>query len=280
VEETSGQGQGLPEAQQEAAEASAFITQDNIPVYEGRTYVPVNGGVPGFTEDDLTTEPFEIYGELDSLGRCTAAYANICEDLMPTQERGSIRDVKPSGWHSVRYDDVIPNGYLFSRSHLIAFQLAGENANPKNLITGTYYMNAVAMLPFEEVVGDYVRETGNHVLYRVTPVFEGDDLLARGIQMEAMSVEDKGRDICFNIFVFNIQPGISLDYATGESFAGGATAARQPQVTYYLNHSSRVFHMPSCEGAAKMKQANRLEFTGGRADAVFLGYDPCPYCHP
>ena len=165
----------------------------------------------------MTTEPFETYSELDRLGRCGTAYANICLEIMPTDFRGEIGQVKPSGWQTVKYD-CVDGGYLYNRCHLIGYQLAGENANKQNLITGTRYMNVTGMLPFENMVDDYVEETQNHVLYRVTPIFEGKNLVASGIQMEAFSVEDDGEGVCFNVFVYNVQPGVTIDYATGDSW--------------------------------------------------------------
>lgn len=186
----------------------------------GRTYEERNGNIPEFDESEYTTEPFARYSELDKLGRCGTAYANVCRELMPTGEREPIGHIKPSGWHTVKYPEVIEDNYLYNRCHLIGYQLTGENDNEKNLITGTRYFNVEGMLPFENMVADYVRETGNHVLYRVTPVFEGDNLVASGVQMEAWSVEDAGAGICFNVFVYNIQPGIEIDYATGESRLG------------------------------------------------------------
>ena len=194
------------------------VSLADIPEYSGEPYVVLNNNRPDFGMKDLTTEPFEIYSELDSLGRCGVAYANVCLEIMPTEPRGSIGQVKPSGWQTVKYD-FVDGKYLYNRCHLIGYQLAGENANRKNLITGTRYMNVVGMLYFENLVDDYVEETENHVLYRVTPIFEGNDLVARGVQMEAFSVEDEGEGICFNVFVYNVQPGVVIDYATGNSRA-------------------------------------------------------------
>ena len=185
--------------------------------YNESPFVEVNGNVPYFGEDEYTTESFEIYSELDSLGRCGVAYANIGKDLMPVEERGEIGMVKPSGWHTVKYPEVIEDLFLYNRCHLIGYQLSGENANVQNLITGTRYLNVEGMLPFENKVASYVRETGNHVLYRVTPVFEKDNLVAEGVLMEAYSVEDEGKGVAFCVFVYNVQPGIEIDYATGES---------------------------------------------------------------
>ena len=192
------------------------IPLEEIPAYSGTPYIEINGNVPGFSEEDLTLEAFEFYSELDGLGRCGTAYANICQELMPTEKREDIGRIKPTGWQSVQYDNVDGKS-LYNRCHLIGFQLAGENANEKNLITGTRYLNVTGMLPFENDVADYVQRTDNHVLFRVTPVFVGTELVARGVQMEAYSVEDAGDGVCFNIFAYNVQPGVVIDYATGES---------------------------------------------------------------
>ena len=194
------------------------VTMDTLPDYDGSPYVELNGGQPSFSEEQKTmTLSYETYAPLDLLGRCGTAEACIGQDLMPTEERGAIGMVKPSGWHTVRYDDVVDGKYLYNRCHLIGYQLAGENANERNLLTGTRYLNVVGMLPFEDQVADYVQETGNHVLYRVTPVFQGVELVARGVQMEAWSVEDGGAGVCFNVYCYNVQPGVEIDYATGES---------------------------------------------------------------
>ena len=199
------------------------IPLEEIPAYSGSPYIEINGNVPDFTEEDLTLEAFELYSELDGLGRCGVAYANICQE-MPTEKREDIGRVKPTGWQSVQYDNVDGKS-LYNRCHLIGFQLAGENANEKNLITGTRYMNVDGMLPFENLVADYVKETGNHVLYRVTPVFEGTELVARGVVMEAMSVEDGGEGVYFNVYAYNVQPGIGIDYATGDNWLEEQEAA-------------------------------------------------------
>ena len=193
-------------------------TIDDIPPFSGEPYVTINDNQPYFELADLTTEEFELYSNLDSLGRCGVAYANISPKTMPTEERGEIGQVKPAGWHTVKYD-CVDGKYLYNRCHLIGFQLAGENANERNLITGTRYLNVQGMLPFENMVADYVSETGNHVLYRITPIYSGTNLLASGVQMEAISVEDEGEGVCFNIYVYNVQPGVVIDYATGESRA-------------------------------------------------------------
>jgi len=189
---------------------------EDVPVYSGEPFVIINDNEPNFTSDDITEETFEEYGELDILGRCTLAYANISKELMPTEERESIGMIKPTGWHTVKYD-MVDGKYLYNRCHLIGFQLTGENANEKNLITCTRFMNAETMLEFENKVAEYIRETNNHVLYRVTPVYKDTDLLATGVQIEALSVEDNGKGIKFNVFVYNVQEGITIDYKTGES---------------------------------------------------------------
>lgn len=192
------------------------VSIEEIPDYSGSPYVVLNDNWPEFDGSELTLEPFETYSRLDYLGRCGTAYANICLEIMPTEPRGDIGQVKPSGWQTVKYD-CVDGKYLYNRCHLIGYQLAGENANERNLITGTRYMNVEGMLPFENMVAGYVEETENHVLYRVTPVFEGTNLLASGVKLEAFSVEDEGEGICFNVYVYNVQPGITIDYATGDS---------------------------------------------------------------
>lgn len=190
---------------------------EQIPEFSDEPFVVLNNNIPNFEEKDYTLEPFEQYSELDELGRCGVAFANICKEIMPNEPRGEIGSIKPSGWHTVRYDDLVEGKYLYNRCHLIGYQLAGENANEKNLITGTRYMNIKGMLPLENEVAEYVQETSHHVLYRVTPIFEGNNLVASGIEMEAYSVEDKGEGICFHVYVYNHQPRIIIDYATGES---------------------------------------------------------------
>ena len=190
---------------------------NSIPEYAGEPYIILNNNVPLFEEYSL--EEYELYSPLDDLGRCGVAEANICPNLMPTEERGEIGMIKPAGWHTVKYD-CVDGKYLYNRCHLIGFQLAGENANEKNLITGTRYLNVVGMLPFENEIADYVHKTGSHVMYRVTPVYNGGNLLCDGVIMEALSVEDKGEGVCFSVFCYNVQPGVVIDYSTGESWAG------------------------------------------------------------
>lgn len=200
-----------------AAASKPQIKLSDIPPYCGRPYVAINGNVPYFTEGELSTTSYEYYSELDSLGRCGVCAASIGQDIMPKEERGAIGNVKPTGWHTVKYAGIVDGNYLYNRCHLIAFQLAGENDNKRNLITGTRYMNTEGMLPFENMAADYVKSSANHVMYRVTPMFEGNNLVAAGVLIEARSVEDNGRGVCFNVFCYNVQPGISIDYATGES---------------------------------------------------------------
>ena len=208
--------QAEEQAQQEDTQQ---LTDDlEIPVYAGQPYTVIKDNVPDFTEEEKScTDAFEYYGDLDTLGRCTVTFANVCPQTQPTEKRGTIGQVRPSGWHTVKYNDLIDGNYLYNRCHLIEYQLTGENANVSNLITGTRYLNVEGMLPFEDMVDDYVDETGNHVLYRVTPIFKGDELVARGVRMEAWSVEDAGTGICFDVFCYNVQPGIVIDYATGDS---------------------------------------------------------------
>ena len=190
---------------------------NEIPEFDGKTpYVTINNNEPEFPEDDFNTESFEKYSELDSLGRCGVAYANVSKDTMPTEARGDISKVKPTGWHAVRYD-CVDGKYLYNRCHLIGYQLTAENANKQNLITGTRYLNVEGMLPFENQVAEYVKQTNGHVLYRVTPIFEGDNLVANGVQMEAESVEDRGEKVKFNVYAYNVQPNIKIDYLTGNS---------------------------------------------------------------
>ena len=189
---------------------------NNIPQYSGNSYVIINDNIPYFDEEDYSTSSFEKYSDLDYLGRCGVAYANIGIDLMPTEKRGSIGEIKPSGWHTIKYDHI-DGKYLYNRCHLIGYQLTGENANFKNLITCTRSMNTIGMLQFENKVADYIKKTNNHVLYRVTPVFEGNNLLATGVEMEAYSVEDSGKGIMFNVFVYNIEDGVIIDYSNGDS---------------------------------------------------------------
>ncbi len=261
-----------------ATPAPAPVALDNIPPFSGAPYAAINDNQPLFTDDDLTTKAFETYGELDALNRCGVAYANICAELMPTEARQGIGQVKPSGWQTVKYD-FVDGKYLYNRCHLIGFQLAGENANEKNLITGTRYMNVVGMLPFENLVADYVKETGNHVLYRVTPVFAGENLVASGVLLEARSVEDGGEGVTFHVYCYNVQPGVTIDYATGDSSLA-APEDDAPRHSYILNTGTRKFHLPSCPSVADIKEAKRQAYTGTREAIVAQGYTPCGRCKP
>lgn len=232
----------------------------SIPEYSGEPYVTIHDNVPFFLEEELTTDAFETYSELDDLGRCGTAYANICEDIMPTEKRGKIGMIKPSGWHTVKYTGIDGN-YLYNRCHLIGYQLSAENANEKNLITGTRYLNVTGMLPFENMVADYVNETGNHVLYRVTPIYNQENLVADGVLMEAQSVEND--DLAFCVYCYNVQPGIEIDYHTGDS---KSSETEQPSKTsedlYVLNRNTKKFHRPNCSSVQDIKPKNKQEFSG------------------
>lgn len=267
--------------------SDSIVTLSDIPEYDGEAYVVIDNNVPSFSEDDLTTVSCESYSELDGLGRCGVAYACVGQDLMPTEERGDISSIYPTGWEQEEYD-FVDGGYIYNRCHLIGFQLTGENDNEQNLITGTRYMNVEGMLPFENMVADYVQETNNHVLYRVTPVFEGDNLLASGVQMEAMSVEDNGDSILFNVFCYNVQPGVEIDYTTGQNWLAEDPVSTPPatdessseEMTYILNTNSMKFHDPSCSGVTNMNDRNKQEFTGTREELIEQGYEPCGICNP
>ncbi len=257
----------------------AAVDLESIPPFSGEPYVALADNVPSFLPGEMTTSSYEVYSPLDGLGRCGAASACVGVDLMPTEERESIGQVKPSGWQTVKYD-CVDGKYLYNRCHLIGFQLTGENANKQNLITGTRYMNVDGMLPFENMVADYVKETENHVLYRVIPVYSGDDLVAGGVQIEALSVEDKGQGVSFNVYVYNVQPGVEIDYATGESWLEGESRPEAPETAYVLNTSSKKFHLPACSGASSMKKENREEYSGSRESLIEQGYKPCGTCNP
>lgn len=269
------------------AASAAPVSLEDIPAYTGSPYIALNGNQPEFEEGDLSSESFETYSPLDSLGRCGPAYACIGQDLMPTEDRESISGVHPTGWVQAEYDTV-DGGSLYNRCHLIGFQLTGENANEENLITGTRYMNVEGMLPFENLVADYVKETGNHVLYRSTPVFEGDNLVASGVVMEALSVEDDGEGVCFHVYVYNVQPGIEIDYATGKSWESRQTPeagessepASGEEREYVLNTSSHKFHLPDCPAVDTMSEKNKEEYFGTREDLIAQGYKSCGSCNP
>lgn len=261
-----------------------------LPAYSGAPYVAVQNNLPAFTADQLVSTSFEYYSPLDALGRCGYTVACIGRDLMPTDDRGSIGTVKPSGWQTVKYD-IVDGKYLYNRCHLIGFQLTGENANRSNLITGTRYLNIQGMLDFENMVADYIKDTNNHVLYRVTPIFVGQELVARGVEMEAYSVEDGGEGICFHVYAYNVQPGITIDYMTGNSALGDSTPStpgtetkpdggEEAEHSYVLNTSSKKFHLPTCSSVSDMQGANREDYTGTRAALLERGYQPCGRCKP
>ena len=254
----------------------------DIPAYAGNSFVILDDNKPAFSKQDRErTDAFETYSDLDELGRCGVAYANICKELMPTEERGAIGMVKPTGWHTVKYDNV-EGKYLYNRCHLIGYQLAGENANVKNLITGTRYLNVTGMLKFEDQVADYVKATDHHVLYRVTPVFEEDNLVATGVEMEAYSVEDKGEGVSFHVFVYNVQPGIIIDYATGESWPDDSKTTENmgKGQNYVLNTNTHKFHTQNCESVRDIADSNKEVYTGYREDLINMGYEPCKRCKP
>lgn len=268
------------QAIQENTQKSYELT--DIPAYAGNSFVILDDNKPAFSKKDRErTDAFETYSDLDELGRCGVAYANICKELMPTEERGAIGMVKPTGWHTVKYDNV-EGKYLYNRCHLIGYQLAGENANEKNLITGTRYLNVTGMLKFENLVADYVNETNHHVLYRVTPVFEGDNLVASGVEMEAYSVEDKGEGVSFHVFLYNVQPGITIDYATGESWLDDSktTEDNEKTLNYVLNTNTHKFHKGNCESVRDIAGSNKEVYTENREDLINMGYEPCKRCKP
>ena len=270
----------------------------SIPSYSNSPYCEVNDNIPFFDESDFTTESYEYYSPLDSLGRCGECVACIGMDLMPSGERGEIGSVRPTGFQLVRYDDIISDKYLYNRCHLIGWQLTGENANERNLITGTRYMNVEGMLPFENRVANYIKSTNNHVLYRVTPVFIDDELLARGVLMEAQSVEDDGFGVRFNVFCYNVQPRIYIDYSNGDNhliddtFIPIATIpddsgsdrfiedTSHSETRYILNTNTHKFHYPSCSSVDSMKEKNKQEYYGTRDDIISQGYEPCKRCNP
>lgn len=257
---------------------------DEIPEFSGTAYVAINNNQPYFTEDDYTDKSYEYYSLLDDLGRCGTAMACIGKDIMPTEERGEIGQVKPTGWATVKYD-FVDGKYLYNRCHLIGWQLTGENANKQNLITGTRYMNVDGMLPFENMVDDYIEETDNHVLYRVTPIFKDDELVARGVTIEAYSVEDKGEGICFNVYCYNNQPGVEIDYATGESHESGVLVQPSDALTvsdtkYVLNTKSKKFHLPECSSVDKIDENNKKVTDKSKEELIDEGYTPCGSCKP
>lgn len=260
-----------------------------VPKYNGEASVEVNGNKPYFTaKEKKNTKSFELYHKLDKLGRCGVAYANVCKDTMPTEERGAIGSVKPTGWHTVKYNGIVDGNYLYNRCHLIAYCLTAENANKKNLITGTRYLNIEGMLPYETMVANYVDRTGNHVLYRVTPVFKGDNLLASGVLMEGYSVEDKGKGIKFCAYAYNVQPDIKIDYKTGDSKlisdksknTGNNSSDQETKRTYIVNLNTKKFHKPNCRSVSTMSERNKKTYKGKRSSLINNGYSPCKICNP
>lgn len=257
---------------------------------ENRAFITVNENVPQFEENEITTESFETYSDLDDLGRCGPAIACIGKDLMPTEERGAIGQVKPSGWQMAKYD-IVDGKYLYNRCHLIGYQLSGENANEKNLITGTRYMNMEGMLPFENMVATYIEETDNHVMYRVTPIFTENNMLADGVQIEAFSVEDNGKGISFNVFVYNMQPGIEINYLDGtsklesdsdfeETVEKQNIQSNKNDTIYILNTNTLKFHSKDCSSIKDIKPRNKESYNGTKAWLIDNGYSSCGICNP
>lgn len=291
-----------------ATNSTAIVTSENkekfslsdVPKYKDQASVAVHENKPYFTKKEKeNTKSFENYHKLDKLGRCGVAYANVSPGTMPSEDRGAIGSVKPSGWHTVKYNGVIDGNYLYNRCHLIGYQLAGENANEKNLITGTRYLNVTGMLPFENQVADYIDENpNNHVLYRVTPEFEDNNLVASGVLMEASSVEDKGKGLSFCVYCYNVQPGIQIDYETGESNIDGTYSQAETsesnkeefgetksgkgdkKETYILNTNTKKFHKPDCSSVSSMSKSNWKQVKTMRSELIEEGYDPCKNCNP
>lgn len=299
----------------EASPAPVSFTLEDLPEYSGEASVILGENLPAFSEADKSAAAFERYSPLDSLGRCGPAFAKVGTETMPTGERESIGMIRPSGWQLVKYD-FVDGKYLFNRCHLIGWQLTGKNANEENLITGTRYLNVQGMLPYEDQVADYIRETGNHVLYRSTPIFQGSDLVCSGVELEGWSVEDDGAGVCFHVYAYNVQPGVVIDYATGENWAADESspitsegspamaeappeeappagadllqedipAAPSPEETaapsYVLNTRSMRFHLPGCPGVATMSEKNQKDWYGDRETLLGQGYVPCGTCKP
>lgn len=260
------------------------VNASSVPSYNGNAYVTVNDNIPSFSEKELTVEAYESYGKLDSFGRCTGAIASCGTEIMPgeDEERGSISSIKPTGWVQAEYD-FVSGKYLYNRCHLIGWQLSAENANKKNLITGTRYLNTEGMLPFENMIADYIKETGNHVAYRVTPIFEGTNLLCSGVQLEACSIEDQGEGICFNVYCYNVQPGVVIDYRTGKSAMEedeepDVSEEDKKEITYALNISTKKIHSLNCRYAKQISDKNYQEYTGDIEDLLKKGYTRCGHC--
>ena len=289
--------------------ASSKLKLSQIPNYKAvnAPYVRINNNKPTFKNSEIKKASFESYSKLDSIGRCGVAVASVSRDTMPRSKRGSISEVHPSGWHSYRYSSVEGQS-LYNRCHLIGFQLTGENANERNLITGTRYLNTEGMLPFENQVADYVKSTNNHVMYRVTPIYSGNELVVRGVQMEGYSVEDKGRGVCFNVYCYNVQPGIKINYANGTSSGKGLisyswksgrtsnskginksnnaaknsvnNSAKNKSGTYILSLGTKKFHRSNCPSVKQILAKNKGTFNGSRKTLIDQGYAPCKNCNP
>ena len=256
------------------------VSLSEIPAYSGEPFVILGNNIPRFTQEELRSESYEFYDDLDAFNRCTYTMACIGRDLMPIEGRGDIGMVKPTGWVTAKYD-FVDGKYLYNRCHLIGFQLTGENANERNLITGTRYLNVQGMLPFENMVADYIKETGNHVLYRVMPIFDGNHMLASGVTMEAWSVEDNGEGICFYVYAYNVQPGVEINYATGESWLAAPVAGEGEQVrTYVVNTGSGKFHDGSCPQASTIKPEKRESFETTRSQMLAWSFVPAGCCKP
>lgn len=273
---------GIPEYA--ADESVQTVNLLAVPEFSGEAYIELNGNRPRFTEEEITQTAFEQYAGLDRLGRCGTAFACIGQELMPDEERGYIGSVKPTGWQISKYD-FIDGKYLYNRCHLIGYQLTGENANERNLITGTRFMNTEGMLPFENLVADYIKETDNHVMYRVIPVFKGDNLVAHGVLMEAESVEDKGEGVSFCVYCYNNQPWVKINYADGsnspdETAQSDCTVAETDGTTYVINISSRIIHLPSCRYADQISSKNKQIYKGDIAVLLKDGYEGCKVCNP
>lgn len=273
-----------------------WLDDNDIPYIEPYSSVPyicVNDNIPFFYLPCTDMESFEYYGDMDELGRCTCVYACIGRELMPTEDRGPIGMVKPSGWQLSKYD-FVDGKYLFNRCHLIGFQLTGENANENNLITGTRYLNIQGMLPFENNVAEYIKETDNHVMYRVTPKFDDDNLLCDGVLIEAMSVEDSGASLQFNVFCYNVQPNVGINYTDDSNWLiddiaavsveeiTETTSTDQSQVadTYILNTRSKKIHYSWCSSVDDMAEHNKQEYDGNIDEIIAQGYEPCKRCNP
>lgn len=292
-EDNSGSGAGDNDSAGGSGAVSEFDLSI-VPAYSGNIFYVINDNKPFFEDEDIVTESYESYGELDSLGRCTAAIACVGVDIMPTEDRGDINSVTPTGWIQAKYD-CVSGTYLYNRCHLIGYQLTGENANEKNLVTGTRELNNEGMLPFENMIADYIKETENHVMYRVTPVFDENDLVVRGILLEAYSVEDEGDGICFNVFIYNVQPGIVIDYATGASRlatdaegegseGGGNDSGSSSEIdpsarTYVINTKTKKYH--TLTHYTDLSEYDNLEYTTLTEEQLLdLNYEPCGTCKP